>query len=179
MLQSLPLPRKETYIPWWLKDCTCNNSQESENEKNSDFWKEKQFTTKLVRLSKKSCLIWFLSIAQLRNISCLKWAEIVLLKSSIVWKTSLITRYLVTILLTIKIKVRRWYWRLLWPFFALTVCQEFYFSQILILWVQSVVRALSQAPSMCHITLSYMVTYEMNVSEVLTKSKLIDSLSKD
>ena len=64
-----------------------------------------------------------------------------LLKSSIVWITSLITRYLVTILLTIKIKVRRWYWRLLWPFFELTICQEFYFSQLLILWVQSVVRA--------------------------------------
>ena len=171
MLQSLPLPLKKTYISWWLKDCTCNNSQESENEKNSDFWNEKQFTTKLVRLSNKSCLIWFLSIAQLRNISCLK--------SSIVWIISLITRYLVTILLTIKIKVRRWYWRLLWPFFELTVCQEFYFSQLLILWVQSVVRALSQAPSMCHISLSYMVTYEMNVSEALTNSKLIDSLSKD
>ena len=171
MLQSLPLPLKKIYISWWLKDCTCNNSQESENEKNSDFWNEKQFTTKLVRLSNKSCLIWFLSIAQLRNISCLK--------SSIVWIISLITRYLVTILLTIKIKVRRWYWRLLWPFFELTVCQEFYFSQLLILWVQSVVRALSQAPSMCHISLSYMVTYEMNVSEALTNSKLIDSLSKD
>ena len=99
---------------------------------------------------------------------------IVLLKSSIVWITSLITRYFVTILLTIKIKVRRWYLRLLWPFFELTVCQEFYFSQLLILWVQSVVRALSQAPSMCHISLSYMVTYEMNVSEALTNSKLID-----
>lgn len=140
MLQSLPLPRKETYIPWWLKDCTCNNSQESENEKNSDFWKEKQFTTKLVRLSKKSCLIWFLSIAQLRNISCLKWAEIVLLKSSIVWITSLITRYLVTILLTITLKLEGGTEGYFGLFLELTICQEFYFSQLLILWVQSVVK---------------------------------------
>ena len=38
-------------------------------------------------------------------------------------------------------------------------------------------RALSQAQSMCHISLSYMVTYEMKVLEALTNSKLIDSLS--
>ena len=172
MLQSLPLPLKKTYISWWLKDCTCNNSQESENEKNSDFWNKKQFTTKLVRLSNKSCLIWFLSIAQLRNISCLK--------SSIVWIISLITRYLVTILLTIKIKVRRWYWRLLLAFFWTDrLSRILLFTTFNLMGAKCRESSFPSSIHMCHISLSYMVTYEMNVSEALTNSKLIDSLSKD
>ena len=46
---------------WW-------QSNSNWNQKRNGIWKRKQFTAKLLRLSNKSCLIRFRSIAQLRNI---------------------------------------------------------------------------------------------------------------
>lgn len=105
-------------LPCWLKNC--NNGQESENEETQLSEREMiSYKFNLLRPSNKSCLIQFWSIAQLRNISWLKWAELVVLKPLILGITSLITRYLVTIPLTIK-KVRLGatefglFWK--WPF---------------------------------------------------------------
>lgn len=100
--------------------------------RNSDFWKQKWFTTNLLRPSSKSCLVWFQSVAQLRYISCLEWAEIVVLKPLILWIVSLITRYVVTIPITVKIEGER----------VRLICTGGYFGLFseLALWLQSVMK---------------------------------------
>ena len=104
MIAKLSLANLVFSLPCWLKNC--NNGQESENEETQLSEREMiSYKFNLLRPSNKSCLIRFWSIAQLRNISWLKWAELVVLKPLILGITSLITRYLVTIPLTIK-KVR-------------------------------------------------------------------------
>ena len=55
--------------------------------RNSDVWKQKLLTTKLLRPCNKSCLIPFWSVAQLRNISILTQAQILVLKPSMLQST--------------------------------------------------------------------------------------------